>query len=140
LHDGPDLETDSAAISSDLHNGYLLTSKVVDTIHDHAMNYAEQPLFLYVASQLIHEEWQAPETFIQRCIGDGQGQSITSDQSTYCAMNLMVDEMIANITCALQSSGLAENTLMIVASDNGGVKSMPGNSYPYRGGKGNFFR
>jgi arylsulfatase B/arylsulfatase I/J len=136
LHNGYDLETDATLISSDLHNGYVISQKVEEAIESHATNYADQPLFLYVASQLIHEEWQAPMSFIKRCAG----HETEAVQATYCAMNLMVDEFIANTTCALEKYGMADNTVLIVASDNGGERTMYGNSYPYRGGKGNYFR
>ena len=58
----------------------------------------------------------------------------------YCAMNLMIDEVVANITCALNNNSMADNTVLILASDNGGVQTMPGNNHPLKGSKGSFFR
>jgi hypothetical protein len=55
-------------------------------------------------------------------------------------MNIMVDEVVANITCALNANGMADNTVLILASDNGGVQTMPGNNFPLKGSKGSFFR
>ncbi len=38
-----------------------------------------------------------------------------------CAMNLALDEALGNLTCALQKNGMADNTVLVVVSDNGGT-------------------
>jgi hypothetical protein len=52
----------------------------------------------------------------------------------------MLDEAVANITCALETNGMADNTIMILVSDNGGEATILGNSDPFVGNKGSFFR
>jgi arylsulfatase I/J len=138
LQNNDQLETDPDATSSSLHNGYLMTQKAVNVIEQHAIDNKDdpQPFFLYFASQLIHEDWAAPMSFIERCLYPG----VTVEQSVYCGMNLMLDESVSNITCALANNGFAENTIIVIASDNGGVSSMPGNSFPFKGSKGSYFR
>ena len=50
------------------------------------------------------------------------------------AMLRQVDNGIGNLTAAIhQVSGLWEETLLIITSDNGGIG--PGNNYPLRGHK-----
>jgi arylsulfatase A-like enzyme len=57
----------------------------------------------------------------------------------YCALMIMLDEAIGRTVCALEDSGLAENMLLVVASDNGALTSQfPGTNYPFRGGKGGY--
>ena len=53
------------------------------------------------------------------------------------AMGAILDEGVANVTKALKTAGLYENTLLIVSSDNGGwlQQDRGGNNYPLRGGK-----
>ena len=136
LQNGEVLETDPTLISSELHNAYLMSWKTIETINNHAENYKNQPMFLYVAMQLIHEDWAAPTLFIDRCNDGGA----SPDRALYCAMNLMIDEVVTNITCALNRNGMADNTVLILASDNGGVQTMPGNNHPLKGSKGSFFR
>ena len=80
----------------------------------------------------------------------------------YCGLNLMLDEgntypliyrlktpsphpppssllypvfhaALANVTCALNAHNLADNTIFVVVSDNGGYKTMTGNNYPLKG-------
>ena len=136
LRDGDNLESNPEALSSDLHSAYLFESKAEAVIANHATEYPDQPMFLYMASQLIHETWAAPQVYLDRCIDGGASE----DEYPYCGMNVMVDEAVANLTCVLEQYGMADNTVLIIASDNGGVSSMTGSSYPFRGNKGSFYR
>ena len=47
----------------------------------------------------------------------------------------MLDEVVTNLTCALNAHGMADNTLLIIVSDNGGDSNVKyaGNSYPFKG-------
>jgi arylsulfatase B/arylsulfatase I/J len=135
---GTDLVSDESLLDPTVHSEYLYSAEAVRVIQDHAENYSSQPMFLYFASQLLHTVWEAPDTFIAQC--SAVNSDATSEQQTYCAMNLMLDEVVGNITCALEASGMAENTLFILVSDNGGTAAMSGNNYPYKGGKGSLFR
>ena len=47
---------------------------------------------------------------------------------------------LANVTCALNAHNMADNTILVVVSDNGGYKTMTGNNYPLKGSKGTYFR
>jgi arylsulfatase A-like enzyme len=148
LQDNEDLVTDPDEIDTSLHNGYLLQAKAEKAIKDHAENYPEDPMFLYYSMQLIHAPWSAPDEFVARCQSDDNylvAQSAPDDyvdsvELNYCAMNLMMDEVIANLTCTLESYHMRENTYLIISGDNGGEGTVPGNSYPYRGHKGSYWR
>eukprot|EP01034_Spumella_vulgaris_P028918 gene28918-35871_t len=131
-----DLITDADSLSSSVHSEDLYVAAATAVINDHAKNYATQPMFLYFASQLIHTPWAAPTKYMDRCSDDGA----TEDQMTYCAMNLMLDEVVGKLTCALDAAGMNDNTLFVLAGDNGGNHLMDGNTYPYRGSKGSFYR
>lgn len=50
-------------------------------------------------------------------------------------MNILLDETVGNLTCALERYGLASNTIFVLTSDNGGSPQFPTSSYPYRGTK-----
>lgn len=130
LQDGDKLETDDAITSTDFHSAYLFNDKVIKMISDHADNYESTPMFLYYALQLVHFPREAPDNYISRC-----AESYADDAVIYCAQNLMLDEAIANVTCALKSYGLYDNTIMIIAGDNGGEGVINGTSYPFRGNK-----
>jgi arylsulfatase A-like enzyme len=138
LQNGEQLETDPVALSNTTHNALWMQLAAEKMLQLHVDEYGstEMPFFLYYAMQLIHEDWEAPSSYRSRC-ADSEA---TDDQVTYCAMNIMVDEAIANLTCTLNNLGLAEKTILIISSDNGGVNTMEGNSYPFRGCKGSLYR
>ena len=54
-------------------------------------------------------------------------------------MNILLDETVGNLTCALQKYGLASNTIFVLASDNGGSPGFPSSNYPFRGSKSTEF-
>lgn len=138
LRENDSTVTDEDEISEDLHTAYLYAKKAEEVIADHSKNYPDQPLFLYYGSQLIHTSWSAPQSYIDRC-GVEEGTASTSTL-TYCAMNLLLDEAIGNLTCALDKYDMNDNTVFILVSDNGGILSMDGNNAPFRGSKGSMLR
>lgn len=145
-----DLQTDHSLVtnedelSSEMHTAYLFQSKVEDYIADHATNYADQPMFMYYATQLIHGPWDAPDVYVKRCADPRLKLDAESadDLRNYCALNVMLDEVIANLTCSLNAHGMADNTILVIVSDNGGDSNLKysGNSYPFKGHKGSVFR
>lgn len=59
----------------------------------------------------------------------------------------MMDEAVANLTCTLEANGFANNTILVISSDNGAENFSPvntglitGQSYPFRGYKGSYWR
>ena len=139
LQDGNSLVTNAAEVSSDYHNSYLLQDKAEYFIEKHAKEYGSaKPMFLYYSMQMIHSNLAAPEIYLNRC---HKPKDIDDDyyynlEQNYCAMNVMVDEAVANLTCTLNNNGFSDNTYLIVVSDNGGDKSGAGSSYPFKGQKG----
>lgn len=150
LFENNDTVTNAAELDETYHAGYLYQSKAESAIQYHSENYPDTPMFLYYALQLVHAPWTAPDIYISRCTTDTdsyvQSDDLDVDQSTesvfdnYCAMNLMMDEAVSNLTCALEKYGFANNTYLIIAGDNGGESTLQGSSYPYRGQKGSFNR
>ena len=142
LHENDDLVTDSTELDSDYHAGYLFQSKVEAVLESHTTEYPDKPMFLYYAMQLVHSPWDAPDEYTSRCSSPDSilDDDVNSDVWNYCGMMLMMDEAIANLTCALKSYGMNDNLIMVIASDNGGEKTIPGVSYPYSGNKGSLAR
>ena len=138
LQDGNSLVTSSSETSSDYHNAYLMQDKAEAMIASHYKSYgAKKPFFLYYSMQMIHSPLSAPDVYINRC---HKPTSISDDtvydtERNYCAMNVMLDEAVANLTCSLNNYGYSDNTYLILASDNGGDPSGYGSSYPFKGYK-----
>jgi len=142
LRENIDFVTNKDEMSSDLHSAYLFQRKVENVLESHTHNHPDTPMFLYYSMQLVHMPWTAPDEYLHRCsiptsISD---ETISDESRNYCAMNLMMDEALANLTCALKRYNMEENLVLIISGDNGGTPSLHGNSFPFRGNKGSIYR
>lgn len=91
--------------------GTHLKDKAQDFIRDHK----EEPFFLYFATTNIHH----PFTPAPRFIG-------TSEAGRYGDFMHELDWMVGEIMGTLDEEGLAENTILIFTSDNGGMLNQGG--------------
>merc|ERR1712190_386592 len=95
---------------------------------------AEKPLWLHLPYQAVHgpytdtPEWEQVPYNPRFCGGRPE-----KDCKTFGDMLHVLDSGIGNVTQALKSKGLWDETLMLFTSDNGGIG--PGNNYPLRGHK-----
>jgi arylsulfatase A-like enzyme len=117
----------------------FLTDKAVDFIERHK----DGPFFLYVPHFGVHAPYEAKPELIAKF--KAKPAAGGHNDPTYAAMLASVDESVGRITAKLDQLGLAENTLVIFSSDNGGVggyqregiqaKDTTDNA-PLKGGKG----
>jgi arylsulfatase A-like enzyme len=95
-----------------------------------------RPFFLYLA-------YNAPHTPLQATMADYEALAHIEHHPTrvYAAMLRSLDRGVGRVLAALDEYGLAENTLVIFSSDNGGAHyiGLPEINYPYRGWKMTFF-
>ncbi|MEM9013793.1 MAG: arylsulfatase [Pseudomonadota bacterium] len=92
-----------------------------------------KPFFLYVPFLAPHSPMQAKEEDISK-----YGHRIDtpiSPKKTYAAMVDSLDQAIGRILNALDAEGLAENTIVLFFSDNGGFKGFGADNAPLRGEK-----
>ena len=93
------------------------------------------PFFLYMAFQNVHGPHMVPQRYIDQYTGhiEDKGEKVLA------AMVSAMDEAIGNITASLEEAGLAENTIIVFSSDNGGdvncVREVTSSNFPLRGGK-----
>src|SRR5262245_28326793 len=112
-------------------NGYL-----TDYYTDEAIRVIEancnRPFFLYLAHWGIHSPLQAKKA-------DYDALSHISDHRlrVYAAMITALDRGVGRVLDALDANGIADNTLVIFTSDNGGAGylGLPNVNKPYRGWK-----
>lgn len=92
----------------------------------------KEPFFLYAAFNAPHAPMQATETDLELF------KNIKNEKRRkYCAMVYRLDVNVGKIMKALQEEGLAENTLVVFLSDNGGpADSNASINAPLNGQKG----
>jgi len=93
----------------------FLTDRAVDFIQRHK----EQPFFLYLPHFAVHSPHDAkPELYEKFKDKPGVGGH---NNPTYAAMIYSVDESVGRVMQLLDDLKLADNTVLIFTSDNGGV-------------------
>lgn len=93
----------------------FLTDRAVDFIQRHK----DHPFFLYLPHFGVHGPHDAKPELIER-FADKPGVD-GHNNPTYAAMIASIDESVGRIMQALDDLGLADNTVLIFTSDNGGV-------------------
>ena len=93
-----------------------------------------KPLFLYVPFNGVHAPHQVPESY------SAAYPHIQGERSIYASMIAALDEAVGQIAAAIREAQIADNTLFIFSSDNGGPA--PGkltSNGPLRAGKGTVY-
>ncbi|MEM8865952.1 MAG: sulfatase-like hydrolase/transferase, partial [Planctomycetota bacterium] len=118
---------------------------LVDRVNAEAVDFLqkprEQPFFLYVSHyavrtsllgkpDLVDQFGQKPEA--------GDGQYASRNNPHLAAMLKTVDDGVGQIMQALEEQGVADNTIVIVTSDNGGDRRFTSNGR-LRGGKSQLY-
>ncbi len=114
--------------------GYM-THLITDASIDFINRRRERPFFLYVSHECPHFPFQGPEDTDKSVTAENW---TTRDAKTYVAMLEDLDREVGRLLAALDKAGLADNTLVVFASDNGGL-SGAANMGPLRGAKSTTF-
>ena len=93
----------------------FLTEKAVDFITRHK----DKPFFLYLPHFGVHSPFQAKKELIERF--QPKAAAGGHHNPTYAAMIASVDESVGHVMETLEKLNLADNTVLIFTSDNGGV-------------------
>ncbi len=102
------------------HTGRYLTDMLNERAVAFVRKHAREPFFLYVPHLAVHVPWQVP---------DRPGTPMVTKESMYegtradyAAMLERVDAGVGMILAELERQGIAENTLVVLSSDNGGER------------------
>jgi len=97
---------------------------------------ANRPFFLYLAHWGVHNPLQAKKSDYE-AVGDIQPHQ----KRVYAAMLHSLDRSVGRVMAKLEEQGIADNTIVILSSDNGGADYVAINDLnaPYRGWKNTFF-
>ena len=112
--------------------GEYLTDREADDAVAFIRQHRHQPFLLYLAHYAVHTPIQAKPDVVDIY----QQRPVTNqDNASYAAMIQSVDEAVGRVLNTLAELQLEEQTLVIVTSDNGGLRSVTDNA-PLRSGKG----
>jgi arylsulfatase A-like enzyme len=126
--------------------GYVTTLLGEDAVRFIEGYDSENPFFLYLAFTAPHTPFQAPEDELAE-----YGDIADPNRRAYAAMISEMDDQIGAVLDAIEAKGLAEDTLVIFHSDNGGVRTamlagqidlageLPASNGRFRGGKGDLY-
>ena len=147
-HLGPDtqgFDLSSANGSGGPEGSFYGNVNVAKQLTDRAVGFIEQnaqrPFFLYLTHWDVHVPHRAIAEVTARYARKLQSLPANERRNfdpTYAAMIEAVDQSVARVVEAVDRLGLADNTLIVFTSDNGGL---PGVSQlaPLRGQKGSLF-
>ena len=114
------------------------TDKGVNFLTDQTIAFMEQsqddPFFIYLSHHTIHGPILAPDSLIQKYLNLGYPEK-GINHAAYLASIEHFDHSIGRLMEKLDSLGIADNTLVVFTSDNGGVDTYFDNA-PLRYGKG----
>lgn len=108
----------------------LITSEALDQLRTRDKS---KPMFLYVAFNAPHTPLQATETYLKRY------PNVEGNRKLFAAMVSAMDDGVGKILAALEMEGIADDTLVVWVSDNGGGIRAGASNEPFRGGKGSAF-
>jgi len=153
---GRDFQRNGESISDDGYESYLLADEASRWIRERD---SEKPFFLYMPFIAPHTPLDAPADLVEKyedLEDDRQpARSVNTDRTRlisrlmlrgsarpmYAAVVEAMDRAIGRVLDTLDEQGLAENTIVLFFSDNGGAAYAMGgaDNVPLRGGKGETF-
>ncbi|WP_166819903.1 sulfatase-like hydrolase/transferase [Thalassoroseus pseudoceratinae] len=96
-----------------------------------------EPFFLYLAYNAPHTPIQPPAEWVEKVRQRETG--ISERRAKLIALIEHMDAGIGKVLTCLESTGQADNTLVIFSSDNGGQINVGANNGPTRAGKGTVY-
>ncbi len=94
---------------------------------------AKKPFFLYMSHYAVHAPYASDKRYYQKYIDMG----LSREEARYAGLIEGMDKSLGDFMDLVQQRGIADNTIIIFMSDNGGYTvRRPDKNYPLRGGKG----
>ena len=115
---------------------YIRGRKATDADADADAN-AKKPFFLYLAYNAPHTPIQPPEDWLEKV--RQREPDISETRAKLVALIEHMDDGIGKVIAAIKDAGLAENTLVVFTSDNGGDIGPGARNGPVRAGKGTMY-
>jgi arylsulfatase A-like enzyme len=153
---GRDFQQNGVSIEKEGYETYLLADEVSRYIRDRNR---DKPFFVYMPFIAPHTPLEAPEELVEKykdLVDDRQpARAANTDNSRrirqltmrpsarpmFAAVVEAMDQAVGQVLRTLESEGIADNTIVLFFSDNGGAAYASGgaDNAPLRGGKGEAF-
>ena len=130
----PDMPNLDLSASSE---GEYLTSRLTEEALQFVERNRNRPFFLYLSHYAVHTPLQAPDHLVRK-YRSKIAASASGGDPVYAAMVESVDTSVGRILDRLEAASVANRTVFILASDNGGLASVTSNA-PLRAGKGHLY-
>lgn len=111
-----------------------LTDRAVDFIRREK----DRPFFLYLSHYYVHTPIKTRTPWLTEKYKAKLPADADEDRAVYAGMVETLDHLVGRVMRALEEAGVAENTLLIFMSDNGGHPEFAANG-PLRGSKWNVY-
>ncbi len=117
--------------------GEYITDRLTDEAETFIEKNKDKPFFLYLSHYAVHTPLQAKKELIARYKQKVKPED-AQNNPTYAAMIQSVDEGIGRVMRKLHDLGIADRTVVMFMSDNGGLIPVTSN-VPLRAGKGTLY-
>ena len=136
-HSEPDYDANNPILRSSqpVDERLYLTDAITREAASFIQRTAERPFFLTVAYNAVHSPMQGADAYMKKF-----GHIDDMQRRIFAAMLSNMDDSVGEILASLQKTGIAENTLVIFISDNGGpTRELTSSNAPLRGEKGTLY-
>ncbi len=133
--------------------GEFLTTRLGEETSSFIRANKDKPFLAYLSFYAVHQPIMAPEAVVKKYQEKREKLGLKDEfapesprenrtvrsHAVYAALLEMMDAAVGNVLDTLEAEGLAENTLVIFTSDNGGLSTSEGSptsNLPFRAGKG----
>jgi arylsulfatase A-like enzyme len=113
--------------------GEYLTDRLTDEAVAFLEEHRARPFFLFLSHYAVHTPIQARPELVERYAAKTPGE--LHNHAKYAAMIQSFDDGVGRVLAALDELELAERTLVVLFSDNGGYERVT-SAAPLRGAKG----
>ena len=132
-HDINYMRRNDEVLEPEGHATDLFSDWAIDYLNERTGTAPDQPFFLYLAYNAPHTPIQPPEDWLEKVKQREPG--IDPKRAALVALIEHLDHGIGRVHQAVKDLGIADDTLIIFSSDNGGQSSVGARNEPWHGGK-----
>ena len=116
--------------------GNYLSDRLMDEVLQFMSKNRAKPFFVYLADHAVHAPYEPKPDLVKKYEQKAAKKGDRRDDPSYAATIEAVDHNIGRLMTALNELKLADDTVVIFTSDNGGTNQY---TAPLRGGKGQLY-